>query len=245
MGAWAAVASAISTSSSSSSLSSDSDCDPEADSDSSLSDELSFLSLVTPGSGSELSSEDSSPELDSGLATTFAGEVLVVDAFVVAFVVTGLVGASSEAEDSSSDDSSFDDASLDSSLELYAAAPVPFVGGAFTARASVGTGLDFAVFVPAVALGRAAFASAALVAGFDGSSSDSPLSESSSLSLSLTGFAEALVRAVFEGTGFGIALVAPALVVAALFVGSSSDSLSLDSEEEPVLGGGALDYMGD
>jgi hypothetical protein len=240
MGAWAAVASAISTSSSSSSLSSDS----------SLSDELSFLSLVTPGSGSELSSEDSSPELDSGLATTFAGEVLVVDAFVVAFVVTGLVGASSEAEDSSSDDSSsFDDASLDSSLELDAAAPVPFVGGAFTARASVGTGLVFAVFVPtvplAVALGRAAFAGAALAAGFDDSSSDSPLSESSSLSLSLTAFAEALVRAVFEGTGFGIALVTPALVVAALFVGSSSDSLSLDSEEEPVLGGGALDYMGD
>ncbi len=173
----------------------------------------------------------------------------MVDAFVVAFVVTGLVGGSSEAEDTSSDDSSFDDASLDSSLELDAAAPVPFVGGAFTAGASVETGLVFAVFVPAVplavALGRAAFAGAALAAGFDGSSSDSPLSESSSLSLSLTGFAEAFVRAVFEGTGFGIALVAPALVVEALFVGSSSDSLSLDSEEEPVLGGGALDYMGD
>jgi len=113
-GAVAAVASAISTSSSSS-LSSDSE--PESEADSSLSDEPSFLFLATPGSGSEdssssesdslpesadlgigfetgldgapseLSSEDSSLELSSGLAVVFADELLVVGAGTFAGMV--------------------------------------------------------------------------------------------------------------------------------------------------------------
>jgi hypothetical protein len=107
----------------------------------------------------------------------------------------------------------------------------------------------------------AAFAGAALAAG---PTSESSLSESSSLSL--TGFAEALAGDGFEGTAFGGGLVAdfegsseslpldsedesslrsgldaPVLVVVAVVAGSSSDSPSLDSGEELALGGGALD----
>lgn len=72
------------------------------------------------------------------------------------------------------------------------------------------------------------FAGAALAVGFDNSSSESSLSESSSLSLSLAGFADALAGGSFEG-----GLVAD-------FEGSS-ESLPLDSEEGLALGGGALD----
>jgi len=93
---------------------------------------------------------------------------------------------------------------------------------------------------------------AAFAAGIGDSSSESSPSESSSLSLSLGCFAEALAGSVFEGTVFGMALVtesedllagglAPFLVVGALVAGSSSDPLSLDSEEVLALGGGALD----
>jgi hypothetical protein len=121
-------------------------------------------------SSSDDSSLDSPLELDSGLATAFAGDVLVFDAFAVAFAVAGLVTTSSEAEDSSSDDSS-----LDSSFELDAAAPVPFEGGGFTGVAFVGAGLDWVSFVAAVPL------AAALAADFD-----SFPSESSSLSDSLS-----------------------------------------------------------
>ena len=153
-------------------------------------------------------------------------------------MVTFLVGASSEVEDSSSDDSS-----LESSLELDAAAVVTFVGAAFTGSDFAGADFDcvgFVVVVPFVAtLGGAPLAGAALPAGNGGSSSESSLSESSSLSLSLTGFARALGGGCFEGTAFEKGLVAPVLV--AVVVGSSSDSLSLDSEEELALAGTALD----
>jgi hypothetical protein len=118
---------------------------------------------------SSSSSDDSSLdslELDSGLGTVFARDVLAFDAFAVVFAVAGLVTTSSEAEDSSSDDSP-----LDSSLELDAAAPVPFEGGGFTGVAFVGAGLDLVSFVAAVPL------AAALAADFD-----SFPSESSSLS---------------------------------------------------------------
>jgi hypothetical protein len=163
-------------------------------------------------------------------AADFAG----ADAFAVPFAATGLVTTSSEADDSS------DDSSLDSSLELDAAAPAPFEGGAFTSDAFVGAGLDCAGFVAAVPL-AAALGGAALAAGFDSSSPESSLSESSSLSLSA--FTGALVGAFFKGTAFEMVLVA--------FEGSSSldsdseasDSLSLDSGEELALGGGSLDYM--
>lgn len=145
-------------------------------------------------------------------------------------MVTFLVGASSEAEDSSSDSSSSEDSSLDSSLELDGAAAVIFVGAAFTGGAFGGAGFDWVDFVAApfaAALGggasRAPFADAALVVGLDGFSSESSLSESSSLSLSLTGFAGALIVDIVAGL--------------------SSDSLSFDSEELP-LGGGALDCRG-
>jgi hypothetical protein len=163
------------------------------------------------------------------LATAFAGDVLVAadftgeGAFAEAFAVTGLVGPSSEAEDSS------DDSSLDSSLELDVAAPVPFAGGAFTAGAFVGIGLDCVGLVaaaPLVAAWKGApFAGTALATGFDGSSS-----VSSSLSLSLTGFAVA----------FEIALVAFGDSSESLSLESEADSLSVDSEEELGLGG-ALD----
>lgn len=73
----------------------------------------------------------------------------------------------------------------------------------------------------------AAFAGAALAVGFGGPASESSLSESSSLSLSLTGFAEALAGDSFEGTAFEGDLVAD-------FEGSS-ESLSLDSEDESSL----------
>ena len=153
-------------------------------------------------------------------------------------MVTFLVGASSEVEDSSSDDSS-----LESSLELDAAAVVTFVGAAFTGSDFAGADFDcvgFVVVVPFVAtLGGAPLAGAALPAGNGGSSSESSLSESSSLSLSLTGFPRALVGGCFERTAFETGLVAPVLV--AVVVGSSSDSLSLDSEEELALAGTALD----
>lgn len=167
---------------------------------------------------------DSSLEPDSVLATGFAGDVLMAadftgeGAFAEAFVVTGLVGPSSEAEDSS------DDSSLDSSLELDVAARVPFVGGAFTAGAFVGIGLDCVGLVAAAPLVAAwegaPFAGAALTTGFDGSSSESS---------SLTGFAIA----------FEIALVAFG-DSESLSLESEADSLSVDSEEELGLGG-ALD----
>lgn len=178
-------------------------------------------------SSSADSSLDPSLELDSGLATAFAGDVLVAadfmgeDAFTEAFAVAGLMGPPSEAEDSSSDDSS-----LDSSLELDVAASAPFVGGAFTAGAFVGTGLACVGLVAAAPL-VPALEGAALAVGFDGSSS-----ESSSLSLSFRGFAEA----------FGIALVAFGGFSESLSLESEADSLSLDPEEEPALGG-ALDYI--
>jgi hypothetical protein len=180
-------------------------------------------------SSSADSSLDSSLELDSGLATAFAGDVLVAadfmgeDAFTEAFVVAGLMEPSS--------DSSSDDSSLDSSLELDVAASAPFVGGAFTAGAFVGTGLACVGLVAAAplvaALGCAPFAGAALAVGFDGSSS-----ESSSLSLSLRGFAEA----------FGIALVAFGGSLESLSLESEADSPSLDPEEDLALGG-TLDYI--
>ena len=148
------------------------------------------------------------------------------DAFTEAFAVTGLMGPPSEAEDSSSDDSS-----LDSSLELDVAASAPFVGGAFTAGAFVGTGLACVGLVAAAplvpALEGAPSEGAALAVGFDGSSS-----ESLSLSLSFRSFAEA----------FGIALVAFGGFSESLSLESEADSLSLDPEEEPALGG-ALDYI--
>jgi hypothetical protein len=183
--------------------SSSSSSDSDWDVDSSLSDELPFLSFFTPGSGSEDSSESDSLEPSLG---AFAGIRLFATFFVGAetSVVTFLVGASSEAEDSSSDDSS-EDSSLDSSL----AAP-------------------FAAALEEDALVGAAFPGAAL-AVFDGFSSESSLS---SLSLSLTGFAEAFgggLAANFEGSSESLPL------------DSSSDSLSLDSEEGLAFGGGALD----
>jgi hypothetical protein len=122
---------------------------------------------------SSSSSDDSSLdslELDSGLATTFAGDVLVLGAFAVVFAVAGLVTTSSDAEDSSSDDPS-----LDSSLELDAAAPVPFEGEGFTGVAFAAAGFDWVSFVAAVPL------AAALAANFD-----SFPSKSSSLSDSLS-----------------------------------------------------------
>ena len=205
-------------------------------------------------SSSDDSSLDSSLGLDSGLATAFAGEVLVADAFegmgctaadfvgadafAVPFEATGLVMTSSEADDTS------DDSSLDSSLELDAAAPAPFEGGAFTSDAFVGADLDCAGFVAVVplaaALEGAALAGAALAAGFDSSSPESSLSESSSLSA----FAGALVGAVFDGTAFEIVLVAFENSSESLDSDSeASDSLSLDLEEELALGGGSLDYI--
>jgi hypothetical protein len=93
------------------------------------------------------------------------------------------------------------------------------------------------VVVPFVAT----LAGAALPAGNDGSSSESSLSESSSLSLSFTGFARDLVGGCFEGTALETGLVAPVLVAGAVVAGSFSDSLSLDSEEELALAGTALD----
>ena len=186
------------------------------------------MGLEGTSSSSEDSSLDSPLELDSGLATAFAGDVLVAadftgeDAFAEAFAVTGLVGPCSEAEDSSSEDSS-----LDSSLELDVAAPVLFVGVAFTAGAFVGTGLACVGLVataPLVAaLGGGPFA---FDAGFEGSWSEP------SLSLSLTGFAEA----------FGIALVGFGDTSGSLSLESEAESLSLDSEELAL--GGALDYIG-
>jgi len=187
------------------------------------------MGLEGTSSSSEDSSLDPSLELDSGLATAFAGDVLVAadftgeDAFAEAFDVTGLVGPSSEAEDSSSEDSS-----LDSSLELDVAAPVPFVGEAFTAGAFLGTGLDCVGLVAAVPL-AVALEGAPFAAGFEGSWSESSLSESSSL----TGFAEA----------FWIALVAFGDSSESLSLESEADWLSLDSEEGLALGG-ALDYVG-
>jgi len=157
-------------------------------------------------------------------------------------VETFLVGASSEAEDSSSEDSS-----LDSSLELDAAAAVTFVGRAFTGCAFAGTGFDWvgvaaAPFAAALGGGTlgAAFAGAALAAGFGGSS-ESSLSESSSLSLSLADFLGALTGGSFEKSFLRSDLEAPVLAVVA---GLSSDSLSLDSDEELALRGCALDCHG-
>jgi len=83
----------------------------------------------------------------------------------------------------------------------------------------------------------AALSGAAFTAGIGGSLSESSLSESSSLSLSLGFFAEALAGSVFEGTTFGMALVTE--------LGESSESLPLDSEEEDLaLGSGALNCHG-
>ena len=79
----------------------------------------------------------------------------------------------------------------------------------------------------AAALGGGALVSAALAVGFDGSSPESSLSEYSSLSLSLTGFAETLAGGCFEETAFGGGLVAN--------FESSSESLPLDSEDESSL----------
>ena len=87
-----------------------------------------------------------------------------------------------------------------------------------------------AAFVAALgsdALMDATFAGAALAVGFGSPTSESSLSESSSLSLSLTGLAEALAGDGFEGAAFGGVLVAN-------FEGSS-ESLPLDSEDESSL----------
>src|SRR5712671_1322233 len=115
--AGAAVASAIWTSLSSS-LSSDSELDSESEADSSLSDELSFLSFVTPGSGSEdLSSSDS----DSLPGSADLG---------IGFE-TGLDAASSSSELSSED----------SSLELSFGLAMAFAGELLVVEA--GTFADF------------------------------------------------------------------------------------------------------
>ena len=220
-----------------------------------MSDEPSFLSFVMPGSGSEDSSSPSESDSLSeaaasgtGLTTAFAEEALVVETFegisllaaffAVAFAAMGLEGTFSSSEE----DSSSDDSSLDSSLEPDSGLATAFAGEVLVAADFMGedafvvTGLDCVGLVAAVplvtALGGVFFAGAALATGFDGSSLESSLSESSSLSLSLTGFAE----------DFGIALVAFGGSLGSLSLESEVDSLSLDSEEELALGG-ALDYI--
>jgi hypothetical protein len=206
--------------------------------------ETAFLATgfdVGNGASSESSPEDSS-SLDSSLELGFdfapaftkeafatAGLVRVgfvrVDVlaagFATGFADTGLAEASSE-------DSSSDSSSLDSSLELDSAAgaAAAFGGGAFGGGAFPEVGLDFVALNPALA--STALVGADLVTGFDGLP-ESELSELSSLWLLTTGFLETLVGVAFDEAVFGCE------ALGANFGESSSESLSLDSEDDPLL----------
>ena len=213
--------------------------------------ETAFLATgfdVGNGASSESSSEDSS-SLDSSLELGFdfaaafteeafataglvrvgfvRGDVLAAGfatGFAAGFADTGLAEASSE-------DSSSDSSSLDSSLELDSAAgaAAAFGGGAFGGGTFPEVGLDCVALD--AALPDAALAGADLVTGFDGLS-ESELSELSSLWSLTTDLLETLVGAAFDEVIFGCE------ALGANFGESSSESLSLDSEDEPLLAEG-------
>jgi hypothetical protein len=190
---------------------------------------------VVIGALPDSSSEDSSLELGFDFAAAFAfaaaglGRAAFVRAGALAadFVGTGLAGASSE-------DSS-DSSSLDSSLELDFAAAVALGGDAFGVGAFPEGDLGCVALDAALPSAALALVCPGLGGGADGSSeSESEPSELSSFWLT-TGL-ETLVGAAFDGAVFACE------ALGANFGDFSSESLSLDSEDESVFGGGTLDF---